>query len=266
MKDTDAHLSDDRLLRHLDGELSRQEARSAGAHLDGCWRCRARRQELERAIEGFIGVHQESLDSRLPPADGPRAKLRASVAQLAAAGPARRGLSGLFWAAGAAVCGIAAAVWLAAGLWTPAPGGHFAPQLSVPDSRLTPGAAVLLSPRAVCEQANVKNRMVPVSLQRRVFAEYGMAGADPGAYEVDYLITPALGGADDIHNLWPQPHSTVWSAEVKDALEDHLRDLVCSGRLDLAQAQREIAEDWVGAYRKYFHTDQPLQQHRRPRF
>jgi hypothetical protein len=76
---------------------------------------------------------------------------------------------------------------------------------------------------------------------------------------VDYLITPALGGADDIHNLWPQSYkATVWNAEVKDALEDHLRNLVCGGELDLATAQREIATNWIEAYKKYFHTDRPL--------
>ena len=49
---------------------------------------------------------------------------------------------------------------------------------------------------------------------------------------MDYLITPALGGADDIHNLWPESSSaTVWNAQVKDALEDHLRNLVCDGDL-----------------------------------
>jgi hypothetical protein len=105
-----------------------------------------------------------------------------------------------------------------------------------------------------------KNRIVPASLQRRVFEEYGISGAEPRAYEVDYLITPALGGADDIRNLWPQSYSSaVWNARVKDALEDRLHDLVCDGRLDLATAQRDISSDWIAAYKKYFETDRPLQ-------
>ena len=79
---------------------------------------------------------------------------------------------------------------------------------------------------------------------------------------MDYLITPALGGSDDIRNLWPQPYSAgVWNARVKDALEDRLRQLVCEGKLDLESAQREIARDWIGAYKKYFHTDHPLVHH-----
>jgi hypothetical protein len=97
---------------------------------------------------------------------------------------------------------------------------------------------------------------VPVALQRKIFEEYGIPGAEPRAYEVDYLITPALGGADDIRNLWPQSNSSaVWNAQVKDALEEHLHKLVCEGSLDLVAAQKDISPDWIVAYRKYFHTD-----------
>ena len=134
--------------------------------------------------------------------------------------------------------------------------------VSIPDSRLTPGATLLVSRQAVCAQEGAKNKTVPVALQRKVFEEYGIAGADPRAYEVDYLVTPALGGADDIHNLWPHSYSaTVWNARVKDTLEDQLRAMVCDGRLDLTEAQREIASNWIAAYRKYFHTDEPLEEH-----
>ena len=122
---------------------------------------------------------------------------------------------------------------------------------------------MLLSRGQVCRESNTKNKAVPVALRRQVFDEYGIPAAEPSAYEVDYLITPALGGADDIHNLWPQSYAaTVWNAQVKDALEDHLRDLVCDGQLDLATAQREIATNWIEAYKKYFHTDQPLRRFR----
>ena len=105
----------------------------------------------------------------------------------------------------------------------------------------------------------MNNKAVPVALQRKVFEEYGISGAEPRGYEVDYLITPALGGADDIHNLWPQSYSaTIWNARVKDALEDRLHELVCRGDVDLTTAQREISRDWISAYKKYFHTDRPL--------
>jgi hypothetical protein len=133
---------------------------------------------------------------------------------------------------------------------------------SIPDSRLTPGAAVMASRQAVCALENTKNKAVPVTVQKKVFEEYGIAGAAPQAYEVDYLVTPALGGADDIRNLWPHSYSATWNARVKDDLEDRLRDLVCDGSVDLTEAQKEIAENWIAAYKKYFHADQPLASHR----
>jgi anti-sigma factor RsiW len=266
MNDHDVHLSDDRLLLHLDGELPAREAKSASAHIDSCWRCRTRRRQLQGAIEEFISVHQDDLDARLPSADGPRAMLRARLDELSrAAAPASRPalMSTLVWAAALLLGGVAAG-WLLGNRPPALHSWRSGRELAVPDSRLTPGAAVLLSSGAVCSQENVKNRTVPAALQRRVFAEYGIPAADPRGYEVDYLITPALGGADDIHNLWPQSYSAVWNAQVKDALEDHLRTLVCAGRLDLAQAQRDISQNWVRAYQKYFHTDLPLKQHQTP--
>jgi len=100
---------------------------------------------------------------------------------------------------------------------------------------------------------------VPVSLKRKVFEEYGVTPPQPDAYEVDYLITPELGGATDIRNLWPEPYQdTVWNAHVKDQLEDRLHRMVCHGDVDLATAQHDISTDWIAAYRKYFHADKPV--------
>jgi len=46
---------------------------------------------------------------------------------------------------------------------------------------------------------------------------------------------------------------------MKDKLEDRLHDLVCSGRMRLRDAQREIARDWIVAYQKIMGT-QAIQQ------
>lgn len=101
-------------------------------------------------------------------------------------------------------------------------------------------------------------RDVPSALRQEVFHEYGIAHPRTENYEIDYLIAPGLGGAEDIHNLWPEPQSTVWNARVKDTLEERLHELVCAGSLDLPTAQNEIASDWIAAYKKHFHTNQPL--------
>ncbi len=74
-------------------------------------------------------------------------------------------------------------------------------------------------------------------------------------YELDYLITPELGGIADRRNLWPERYdSRVWNAHVKDELERLLPQLVCQGRLDLVTAQQDIAANWIVAYQKYFQT------------
>jgi hypothetical protein len=105
---------------------------------------------------------------------------------------------------------------------------------------------------------------VSTPLRQEVFQEYGILSAHPDDYEVDYLIAPGLGGVEDIRNLWPEPStSKTWNAYVKDALEEHLHRLVCSGDLDLSTAQRDIATDWIAAYKKYFHTNRPLSLHSR---
>jgi hypothetical protein len=76
--------------------------------------------------------------------------------------------------------------------------------------------------------------------------------------KIDYLIAPGLGGAEDIHNPWPESYqSSTWNARVKDDLEERLHEMVCTGQLDLTTAQRDIATDWIAAYKKYFRTDRP---------
>jgi hypothetical protein len=263
----DSHPSDPQLLLAVEGELSSNEEKAIRLHLDLCWKCRARRQEIESAITDFTRAHQQELDGKLPPAAGPRALLKAQLAQMSAEAPrsnwfghARR----FDLAVAAAACALAVFGVLLLRVLTTRQGRPL-PQtvaVSIPNPRLTPGAAILSSRQAVCALANTKNKTVSVALQKQVFEEYGIASVEPRAYEIDYLVTPALGGADDIRNLWPHSYSaTAWNAGVKDDLEDRLREMVCNGSLDLTEAQKEIAQNWIAAYKKYFHTEQPLEQH-----
>jgi len=271
MLSEESHLTDELLLKHLDGELSVRAASSVRTHLDACWKCRARKQELEQSITDFIQVYQQELDPRLPPVAGPRALLKATLAQEADAegNRPRHGFPSWrvsVWAATACLSGLMIFGWTEWKKWEPIarmtrPDTVGDVTISTPNTVLTPGATILLSRSAVCSQANVKNKDVPTSIQRMVFKEYGLAKAQPRAYEVDYLVTPALGGSDDIRNLWPHSYFSLWNARVKDALEDRLRDMVCDGELELADAQREIASNWIEAYKKYFHTDRPLPEH-----
>lgn len=92
----------------------------------------------------------------------------------------------------------------------------------------------------------------------RLRSRRSFAMKDLTDYELDYLIAPEPGGADTIQNLRPEPHSsTDWDARVKDALAGRLHRMVCEGKIDLSTAQHEMANDWISAYKKCFHTDQP---------
>jgi hypothetical protein len=75
-------------------------------------------------------------------------------------------------------------------------------------------------------------------------------------YEEDHLISLEIGGnPTSVKNLWPEPWhgaaSTPWNASVKDALENRLHSLVCSGQLSLRAAQTAEATNWEAAYKKY---------------
>ena len=268
MKHDDQHLSGQDLLLDIDGELSAGDDKRVQAHLKACWKCRVRRDELENAISDFVHFHHGEFAAKLPPPDGPRALLKAQLAQLTAIEPHRPSLwfalfHRLRWTLAITACSLLALALLSLQVVRNRALRSHGAIVSIPDSRLTPGAALLVDQREVCTAPNIKNKVVPVALRRKVLEEYGISGAEPRAYEIDYLITPGLGGADDIHNLWPQSYSaTAWNADVKDALEDRLREMVCNGNLTLTEAQREIAGNWIAAYKKYFHTDRPMPEAR----
>jgi hypothetical protein len=265
------HATDEELLRHADGETRPATESRIAAHLECCSPCRARLAELESTLAEVGAAQRSSWDAELPGAAGPRALLKMRLAELAAkdASHARsRSARVLFVEHGQAVAlagvVLAACLLIVIRLHGPversqslsASLGHW----EEPDLRLTPGATVPVTSGEVCGTTAAKALPgVPVSMKRKVFEEYGVTPPRPDAYEVDYLITPELGGATDIRNLWPEPYQdTVWNAHVKDQLEDRLHRMVCRGDVDLATAQRDLATDWIAAYRKYFHTDRPV--------
>lgn len=162
------------------------------------------------------------------------------------------------WGAAAA----AAVVIAVALLRLPARDASVASSPVEPDARpvaaLTPGLALNVLAQELCAGPPAVLPAVGAEVREAVLKSYGMQGVPADQYELDYLITPELGGAPDARNLWPQRYrARVWNAGVKDQLEDLLPRLVCQGRLDLQTAQRDIAHDWVAAYRKYFQTQSP---------
>ncbi|MGC4056023.1 MAG: hypothetical protein QM757_45020 [Paludibaculum sp.] len=266
----EAHISPEELLLALDGELEEPRAGVVNRHLLHCWECRARRTRLEQSIADFMELHRSTPDLAIPPVEGPAAKLRASLRQLEGqTPPAPHSRTGWHWAwpqvepsvlAGSAALLITP---LALILWLSSTKVEAAGPL--PDGKLTPGATRPLTRQQVCVgPTEDEGRLVPEQLAQRVFQEYRIANPRPRSYEVDYLISPSLGGANEISNLWPVPYDHgVWTSRVKDALEDHLRTLVCEGQLDLSTAQRELSTNWIAAYQKHFQTRRPLPAHTR---
>ena len=253
------HLTDEEILLAADGELSQQQAAEVQAHLLSCWTCRTRMGEIDSTIADFVRF-RANISRPLPASEGPRAVLKLRMGELEAS--SRPAIFQPHALTLAAACALAALL----ALFSLAPERDarlLAEARAIPDPNLTPGVTLPLTRQDVCAAGAVESvRIVPAVVARKVFAAYGIEAPKPRAYEVDYLITPALGGSDNIRNFWPQPYrDTAWSAHVKDALEDYMRELVCGGQLELATAQHEIAQNWIAAYKKYFQTERPLPQH-----
>jgi len=270
---SDLHANDQQLLQYADRESRTLLGDEILAHVECCSQCRSRLATLEGALDEFAGAHRETWDAELPPASGAHALLKARLAELAAQEPAKHssrsswlaiiGQRRAVFAAMIAACLLLAIRLHRSANFSP----KFSPMISAslghweePNRRLTPGATIPVTRNEVCGEAETKSApMIPVLLASKVFELYGVTPPRPDAYEVDYLITPELGGATDIRNLWPEPYQdTEWNAHIKDQLEDRLHEMVCHGDVDLATAQHDISADWIAAYRKYFHTERPL--------
>ena len=142
--------------------------------------------------------------------------------------------------------------------------GPTAGQPVEPNPSLTPGSTSSAVTQAtirttICVSGYTRTVRPPASytsaLKVRQIAQYGYADTNPHDYEEDHLISLELGGAPrDPANLWPEPWTIVASngnpagARVKDRFENYLHAQVCTGRLTLATAQRQIARDWFDAW------------------
>lgn len=122
---------------------------------------------------------------------------------------------------------------------------------TLPDHACTPGA---IFPGAaltdICVAGYSKTvRNVSTKLREEVYAEYGIPYPEPrGTYEVDHLIPLAIGGSNDIANLFPQPAAPAPGFREKDIVEVYLQEEVCAGRVALAVAQERISENWLLIY------------------
>ena len=95
------------------------------------------------------------------------------------------------------------------------------------------------------------------ALKVRQLATYGFGDRRLADYEEDHLVSLELGGSPtSAKNLWPEPHhirigGLDLGSYTKDALETHLKSLVCAGKITLAKARTEIAWNWVAYWKAW---------------
>jgi hypothetical protein len=96
-------------------------------------------------------------------------------------------------------------------------------------------------------------------LKREQIRQYRYTDTDPRHYEQDHLIPLSIGGnPSDPRNMWPQPREGAWGADEKNDLEFIAYRLVCRGQLNLQEAQRRIAANWIEAYQAWVPSHQHL--------
>lgn len=262
------HPRDRELLMALDGELARRRQAAVDEHVSACVACQSRLHRIRTTLAEASGLYESAFEPPEPSFRSSRTRLeralqeeadewnRSWLARLCCAldaAPTRAG-----W--GLAIVAVLAVVWISrAGEMARGP----IPQSGapLPIATLTPGAVSGLTATELCA-GTTPSRLVTAESRELVVRAYRMENVSIRTYELDALITPELGGTTEAKNLWPQRYeSPVWNARVKDELERLLPKLVCSNRVDLAQAQQDIATDWVAAYKRYFTTDVPLRAH-----
>jgi hypothetical protein len=262
------HPSDETLLRGVDGELTDRQRDALESHLAVCAGCRTRMSVMRASAEEVTTAWRDGTAE--PALDHMRARLRASLAQRSSELD-RSWRFRIAWHLGrvpsvAVAASVTVAFVLGAllirsaivrGPFTRAGAPIEAGALPIP--ALTPGATAPVTADDLCAgRGPVKEEVAP-AVRQAVLRDYRMDGLPESDYELDYLITPELGGSSDRRNLWPERYGArVWNARVKDQLELLLTSLVCRGAVDLSTAQRDIAVDWIAAYKKDFHTDRPV--------
>jgi anti-sigma factor RsiW len=263
MSASNSHVTDRELMSHLDGELTEPRRTVVNRHLDICDECNAKHAAMASTMKAVCDEHRSLTDQSFT--NSARARLESRLAHMAAE-PIRQWLPPVsaFAVAAVALIVASAAVYVQR---SHSPASLTARQgLVLPVSSITPGATADVTVDQLCSGAT-DARPITVAMRAQVLSAYGVQDVPSDQYELDYLITPELGGATDVRNLWPQGYgSPIWNARVKDELEELLPRLVCSHQLDLTTAQRDMAADWIAAYKKYFKTDVPLEAHRGPAF
>ena len=128
----------------------------------------------------------------------------------------------------------------------------------VPDPTCTPGSV-----RSDVTQATIKTTICAkgwatsvrpplketAPVKRAAMLAYDEIASKVRTTEFDHLVPLQLGGSSDVTNLWPEPSDLPGQGfrNTKDTVEDSLNKAVCTGKVQLADAQIAIAREWETA-------------------
>lgn len=119
---------------------------------------------------------------------------------------------------------------------------------ALPNPHVTPGKTVAITRTQICDTKWGRDaRRVTLKMKQEVCARYGVHMCPGPRWEIDHLIPRELGGADHVENLWPQP---IAEARLKDHLENFLHHAVCTGAIELHDAQEQLRSDWTRSYER----------------
>lgn len=241
------HLTDEQLLLHADGELAHHESHLVRAHLEACWSCRARLDDLQASIHTVARFLSEVVLPGVPPPPGPWRGLGPRLAALHSASrrPSMVARLRRVWHTRALILAraarIGAALLLATivAIWWARPAAVSAQELLTrADAALVvsahrqlvleervPSRGIVLARRQVDIWQNaktgVKARRVYDDQQRLLAAEWTMADGSRTVYR------PGMGPRDHhqdtgyalrIEDLWrAEPSATDFRALIGDA-------------------------------------------------
>ncbi len=264
MSDHSQHLSDEEVLQFIDNELPADRAERLRGHMAACAKCQDRQASIEGTLHTVNKFYTSKEFESSSMAARSRTLLRQKLTEDRRNHPFwRRHIAGFHLrlpiVAVMALILIGFAFYGGRKIWKVKPSVLSSQEEAIlPNRALTPGAVHAVTLNDICSSTDdeLDPRVSPAT-ERAVLQEYGLpSGVTARNYQIDYLVNPQLGGTSDIRNLWPEPYSnSIWNAHAKDELEQHLHQMVCDRTVDLAMAQRELATDWIAAYKKYVRRD-----------
>ena len=124
----------------------------------------------------------------------------------------------------------------------------------LPDAKLTPGVVASIDTALVCEKDYpARVRHVTTTTKNKVYKNYKVdKDKCTKGCKIDHLIPLAIGGSNDIGNLWPHEYGAEWNVFAKTRLEVRLRKEVCTGKMPIAAAQSCIRENWPQCFARFY--------------